>query len=135
MNTNGTKDIRGFLLYVCPALLCCLAIFYLGTIRTPIIIPQELWSKDKLNHCLAFGVLAFLTERAIRFQFAGARALRVTAMSVAISSVTGALLEAWQSLLPYRTAELLDWVADTLGAVLAGLVGLVWMNWQRRRGA
>ncbi|HEX3597829.1 MAG TPA: VanZ family protein, partial [Polyangiaceae bacterium] len=41
--------------------------------------------------------------------------------AVAVASALGGLLEIWQLLLPWRTSEVLDWVADTLGAVAVGL--------------
>jgi VanZ family protein len=49
--------------------------------------------------------------------------MRVTALrGFAASTALGALLELWQAFLPYRSAELLDWVADALGAALAALL-------------
>ena len=35
------------------------------------------------------------------------------------SAGLGALLEIWQAFLPYRSAELLDFVADAVGALIA----------------
>jgi VanZ family protein len=38
-----------------------------------------------------------------------------------VSVLLGGALELWQALLPYRTCEFLDWVADALGAALGVL--------------
>jgi VanZ family protein len=39
-----------------------------------------------------------------------------------VSVAVGGALELWQALLSYRSCELLDWVADSIGALLgAGL--------------
>jgi hypothetical protein len=129
VKTNANRDVRGFMLHVAPALGCVATIFWLGSIHTAINIPQGLFSKDKANHFVAFGVLTLLCVRAFRFEYANLGNKRTVAMSVAASSIVGALLEVWQVFLPYRTAELMDWVADTLGAVLAGLAGYLWLQW------
>jgi VanZ family protein len=43
-------------------------------------------------------------------------------VSAASSSGIGALLEIWQAILPHRDADLLDWVADSIGAATAGVM-------------
>lgn len=133
MKSSTKRDLRGFLWHVAPALLCVAVIFWLGSIRTAIEIPQELFAKDKVNHFVAFGVLALLSLRAFRFEFTRLSGWRLIAVSVASSSLVGALLELWQSLLPYRSAEVLDWVADTLGALLAGFAGYIGLRWRAGR--
>ena len=116
------------MLHVAPALGCVVAIFWLGSIHTTLSIPQGLFAKDKANHFVAFGVLTLLCVRAFRFKYANLGNRRAVALSVAASSLVGALLEFWQAFLPYRTSELMDWVADTLGALLAGLAGYLWLR-------
>ena len=133
VKNNANKDVRGFMLHVAPALGCVATIFWLGSIHTAINIPQGLFSKDKANHFVAFGVLTILCVRAFRFEYANLGNKRTVAMSVAASSLVGALLEVWQAFLPYRTSELMDWVADTLGALLAGLAGYLWLRWHAWR--
>jgi FtsH-binding integral membrane protein len=128
VRNNANKEVRGFMLHVAPALGCVVAIFWLGSIHTALNIPQGLFAKDKANHFVAFGVLTLLCVRAFRFEYANLGNRRAVALSVAASSLVGALLEFWQAFLPYRTSELMDWVADTLGALLAGLAGYLWLR-------
>jgi hypothetical protein len=129
VSSNANKEVRGFMLHVAPALGCVVAIFWLGSTHTALDIPQGLFAKDKANHFVAFGVLTLLCVRAFRFEYANSSNRRTVAMSVVASSLVGALLEFWQAYLPYRTAELMDWVADTVGALLAGLAGYLWLRW------
>ena len=135
MRLRSFADRRGFLWHVVPALLYVVVIFWLGSIHTSLSIPQDLIARDKLNHFLAFGLLTMLALRALRFEMVPAALGALIAASIAISSLTGALLELWQSLLPHRTAEFADWVADTIGALLAGLVCFLWIRWRERHVA
>ncbi|MEY2930276.1 MAG: VanZ like family [Pseudomonadota bacterium] len=105
---------------VWPALLCTLLILVLGSIRQGPPGPQQL--NDKALHFIGFGFAAGLWCRACRHLWPGAT-MRVAALrGFAASTALGALLELWQAFLPYRSAELLDWVADALGAALAALL-------------
>jgi len=96
-----------------------LLILVIGSL--PVSPPGTGRFSDKTLHCIAFGIFAWLACRAFRYlsPAAPARALlRGFASSVAL----GGGLELWQSLLPYRSAELLDFVADALGALVAVLI-------------
>lgn len=77
---------------------------------------------DKLMHFIGFAIAAWLWCRAYRHLYPGAPARTVALRGGLASAGLGALLELWQALLPYRSAELLDWVADALGAGLAALL-------------
>jgi VanZ family protein len=85
-------------------------------------------------HFVGFGVAAWLWCRACRHLVPGAPARTSALRGGLASTALGALLELWQAFLPYRSAELLDWVADALGAALAAV--LMAAFWQRmERGA
>lgn len=87
----------------------------------PIALPRQggLWT-DKSDHFAAFLVFEILVVRALR---SGAQSvLRRHGVAIAISALFGAMLEGWQGLLPWRSMELLDWVADVLGAVLGAVI-------------
>jgi VanZ family protein len=122
---------RGFQLHVLPALIYVLVLFWLGAIRTGFDLPQSFIPQDKLKHFGAFALLVFLLLRAFRFEFPAAANGRLIGLSMVGSSAIGAMLELWQCLFPYRSAEFADWVADTLGALLAGFLANQWL---RRRG-
>jgi VanZ family protein len=126
---------RGFLWHVAPTWAYVVALFWLGSIHTTLTIPQDLFSRDKANHFVAFGLLTLLFLRTLRFKFSTVVPQRLVLAAILVSSATGALLEVWQLLFPYRSSEVQDWVADTLGAILAGLTALVWLWWRARRVA
>lgn len=135
MTLRSITDKRGFAAHVLPALLYVVFIFGLGSIHTSLTIPQNLLPRDKVNHFGAFGLLTWFALRALRFEFDRASWSRLIIASIGVSSVFGALLEAWQSLFPYRSVEFGDWVADTIGAVVAGIASLMWIWWRERRVA
>ena len=116
---------RRFVVDVLPALLYMGAIFYGGSIplRTPPIdvgLPV-----DKVLHLLAFGGLQLLLVRALRQGPWRLSWSNRNWIAVAGASALGLLLEVYQSTLPYRSAELWDWIADTLGALLAAALLLL----------
>ena len=110
--------------YVAPAAAYLPYIFFEGTRDEP-TTPLDV--SDKTAHFVAFGLMVPLFTRALRYFWPAAPRGRLILAAAALASLAGALLEFWQSFLPFRTAEWLDWVADTVGAVAAAvLVGVGW---------
>lgn len=111
------------ILHVGPAVLYALAIFVGGSLSGG---ETYVTMTDKQLHAVAFGVMVPLAARAVRFARPFMGLPMQLAVAAATSSVLGALLEIWQAILPHRDADVLDWVADTIGAVAAGtmLAGL-----------
>ncbi|MEN9577263.1 MAG: VanZ like family [Pseudomonadota bacterium] len=87
---------------------------------------------DKTLHFLVFGGFALALLPALPRAKAAAWRLGVGFL---LASTAGALLELWQGLLPHRSAEFLDWVADTLGAAIAVLGAAVGLWFWKRRSA
>lgn len=79
---------------------------------------------DKLNHALAYAVLALLLFAALRFGLdwtpRGAALL-----AFVLASLYGVSDEVHQSFVPTRVTELNDWLADAAGAALA--TGAAWL--------
>jgi VanZ family protein len=73
---------------------------------------------DKALHFLGFALLSCLACRAVRYLRAEASATTALLGGVAASALLGGALELWQGALAYRSCELMDWVADMLGAAL-----------------
>src|SRR5688572_15592286 len=82
--------------------------------------PQQL--NDKLLHLIGFGGLALLSCRATRYLWPQLSEWTVATVGFMSAVLLGGALEVWQGLLSYRSAEWLDWLADSLGGALA--VGL-----------
>jgi VanZ family protein len=117
----------GFVRNVLPALAWTVALFFGGGGPPPPEGPGELIGvpSDKLLHAVAFLVLALLTARAVRYELPGRGRLSRVGLAVMVSVAIGVLLEIYQLALPDRSAEVADAVADSIGAVLGGIVLLV----------
>ena len=73
---------------------------------------------DKIGHLAAFGIYVWVVEIALLELSPRAR----RALAAAASLLAGLLLELVQSALPHRSADVLDFAADALGALLATLI-------------
>jgi hypothetical protein len=93
-------------------------VFWLGVIDIGPLPLDERLPTDKLGHMGAFGGVVVVVELALLEL--GALRRRVWAFLAGV--VAGGLLELVQAALPHRSADFGDWVADSIGAVLA--VGL-----------
>jgi len=112
----------GFFLHTVPAALYVLAVFYAGTLGKPPIPDVGVLPEDKLVHLAAFALMQVVIYRALRFELAELGIDRQLAIAAVSASAVGALLELVQATLPHRSADLLDWIADTAGALIAMLV-------------
>lgn len=111
-----------FATQVLPSVLYAAALFYGGLIRLAALPQVGFVSTDKLLHALAFGGLALLLARTVHF-FQPLPSLGKKLLWGALgSSVVGALLELCQAFTRYRSADVWDWFADTVGALLAVLL-------------
>lgn len=109
------------------ALLTAVAtIMYLATTRLDLPVTVDL--NDKMNHILAFYVLALLIDFSFpegRFDFSKV----ITLLGY------GLLIESVQYLLPYRTFSLFDLSADAIGLLayklsLPALKYIPWLRWR-----
>jgi VanZ family protein len=88
-----------------------LAIFFLATTRLSIPIARNM--NDKVNHALAFFVLALLIDRSFPSVTFRTKVLVLIAYGLAI--------EITQAYLPYRSCSLFDLGADAGGLALYGI--------------
>ena len=72
--------------------------------------------KDKLAHFLVFGLLA---TAILRVPYLRERGWRGVIIAIILTSLYGAFDEWRQSFTPGRFVEFADWVANTLGAIVA----------------
>jgi len=78
---------------------------------------------DKVNHFLAYLILAVLLFLTLSFQEKSMFAKRNAALlTIAVILLYGVLDELHQMLVPDRSAEFLDWVADGVGAICGVLI-------------
>lgn len=110
----------GFFIHVVPALLYVVAVFYAGAARFGLPTVERIIPQDKIVHFCVFGGMVFILYHALSFELPKWSRARLIIAAIIASSALGALLELVQYTIPYRDAEVMDWVADTLGALLAG---------------
>ena len=89
---------------------------------------------DKLKHFFAYYILAFLLSLNLHFQEKWKK-LAVSAFiySFFITTIYGAVDEIHQILVPNRSAEFLDWVADMLGSLSGVISSLVFIKYLKKR--
>ncbi|HET8723394.1 MAG TPA: VanZ family protein [Anaeromyxobacteraceae bacterium] len=105
-----------------PAALYAAVIFALSAQAHPLpFLPQGFFTHDKLLHLLEYAVLGALLAPALRLAGMSPRGALLAA--AILGSLYGATDELHQAFVPGRTADVLDWVADTLGAGLGALLG------------
>jgi len=94
----------------------CSLIFWLSSqtaLPTPILFSHQ----DKLHHLGAYFIMGILAWRFFNDYFKNSKT--VIALSLCFCSLYGLSDEWHQSFVPNREDDLLDWVADTLGASIA----------------
>ena len=125
-----------FATQVIPAVVYTSALFYGGLIHLDALPEVGFMPTDKLLHTLAFGGLSLLLARAAHWlRPAGSISKKLLSAGVG-SSLLGLLLEICQAFVPYRSADPWDWVADTVGAVLAGSLAFAFLHyWVPRRAS
>lgn len=121
MNRKGLNPLRGLSAVVAAYMVL---IFYLSVIRLPSFLPEmELANMDKFEHFVAYGILGFLWALDLRKTLcAGKTAMRVIGITFIITFGFGALIEICQSFIPYRSASILDAVANGAGGLTGAFV-------------
>ncbi|HEX4336064.1 MAG TPA: VanZ family protein [Polyangiaceae bacterium] len=116
--------------YVGPLVAYALYIFVAGSLKDS--SPPDGMS-DKTAHAIAFGFMVLPALLALHYLAPRLGSPSRIAAAVGTASALGALLEFWQLLLPWRSSELLDWVADTVGAIGVGIALLALSTLLTRR--
>jgi VanZ family protein len=111
---------RGLALDVAPAVFALGCMFWLGLIPIDSLPGPDFELADKMWHFIAFGGLTALLSRA--FAYFGRAPLPAAREATAASTALGGMLEVLQSFTRYRSADLGDLLADTLGALAAYLL-------------
>lgn len=83
---------------------------------------------DKLIHFLVFGLIATSILRALPDKLQSFQRLLIAFI---LTSLFGMSDEIYQSFTPGRTLDIYDWVADTLGAIIACIVYLKWKHYRQ----
>jgi VanZ family protein len=76
---------------------------------------------DKVLHGVEYGILALLCCRAFRWAAGPAIARQAVMLAIVTASVYGITDEVHQFFVPFRESSWLDWLADTIGAVIGAI--------------
>ena len=110
--------------YWVPVALYAGTIFYLSSQSHP---EEQLPSfliedvSDKVLHAVEYGILALLCYRAFRWAAGPAVARQAVVLAILTASAYGITDEAHQLFVPFRESSWLDWLADTIGAVIGAV--------------
>ncbi|MDF3129198.1 VanZ family protein [Kiritimatiellaeota bacterium B1221] len=108
-------------------LLIVVSVFFASG-QSEIATPGFTFSVDKIAHFGVFGALATSVIRIPRFRQAGWKGVWAGLLLV---SLWGAMDEFRQSFTPGRSVEVDDWLADSLGALVAVVLYRGWPAYRR----
>lgn len=109
------KINRVFLFIYLPLIIHWVTIFILTSLPSDRLPSVEV--SDKINHFLAFFVLGFFLNLTLKYQTKFPELKKnILLITVIIAAGYGLLDELHQLLVPGRSAEVLDWIADFIGA-------------------
>ncbi|MHB8906708.1 MAG: VanZ family protein [Melioribacteraceae bacterium] len=108
-----------------PLIIYWITLFALTTVPVD-VVPQLFNYQDKIEHFVAYGVLAFLLTLALFFQ---KRSRLISSKAFLFTFIFilayGAIDEIHQLLVPGRFCDLYDWLADSLGGSIG--IGIVYL--------
>jgi predicted membrane channel-forming protein YqfA (hemolysin III family) len=102
----------------------CVGILVMGVIKSGSVPVMSFRNSDKVLHAVVFGGLAILTYRLSSLLWPTVVRSKHACLAAFWSVILGTLLEVLQSFTTYRTADFLDLLADTLGAILFVVVAV-----------
>jgi VanZ family protein len=111
-------------------ILYCSFIYWLSS-KSAIPMPMLFLHQDKLHHLGAYFMMGVLAWRCFRLFLSTPRVVGLC--SVIFCSIYGISDEWHQSFVEGRTADILDWVADTVGAVIAITMIRLVLVWRNKR--
>jgi VanZ like family len=112
---------RRVLLAWLPVVLYTLLIWWLSSQQIDFAFLERVPLKDKGVHFLEYGALSFFNMHALSVTWP-ARGWRAVAAATVITTGLGILDELHQSFVPGRSSDVLDLVADVVGALAWGLI-------------
>ncbi len=103
-----------------------LVAFTLGSLPMKNPPGMDFAASDKVGHLIAFGLVQVTHARAGLYLWPRASWGRLILGSIVSATALGGLLELWQFLLPHRSSEWADFLADGIGAAVFGLLYGLW---------
>ena len=129
MAGGSTRPSGLFLKYWLP-LLAYVALIFTLSAQPHLSPPMHFQNADKVCHLGEYGVLGLLLFRLVRAMHWARRRDVAALLVLAIGMAIGGMDERFQSIIPGRSCDVLDWLADSLGVALAQVVSLAWTEWR-----
>ena len=127
MPDTGRSKFRNFLIYWLPLIIYGLAIYIQSDYPSPEKIPSWTFS-DKILHFGAYGLLGILFIRAYEtLPLSINKTLRVL-ISIGSATLYGISDEIHQYFVPFREAEIMDVVANTIGSICGVFFYHLWKS-------
>jgi VanZ family protein len=115
---NQSRRI-GFASYVLPVILFSMLIYFVSSLSAPPAPTYPFEWGDKINHAGAYGIMMILALRATRWLMPRSPLAAQIAVALLYCMLYGGSDEIHQAFVPNRSSDIFDWIADTVGALLA----------------
>ena len=116
MSVPAKSKLRTFLIYWFPLIIYCLLIYIQSSHPSPEHIP-DIRFLDKLLHVGAYGLLGILFFRAYETLPISNNKNLLILLSIGSATLYGISDEIHQYFVPFRYADILDGVANTIGSI------------------
>lgn len=113
---------RKFLIFWFPVLIYCVIIFIVSSMQRPPIPDIDIPNFDKFLHMVEYGILSYLTIRALTGSEVRLPRGGLIMLAVIFATLYGASDEIHQIFVPGKSADILDLLADFIGASTAGFL-------------
>ena len=133
MERSPAIGSKTFFYYWVPVILFCTLIFVQSSHPVPESLPRFPYV-DKLLHVGAYALLSILFFRAYRTTPLGNRISAAMALSILSAGLYGISDELHQYFVPFRSADVLDALADFVGSALGALTAAAAAGKGRARG-
>ena len=119
------KDkFKRFAAYWAPVYLFMALIFIISSLSHPPEPKIELEGIDKVYHIIEYGILGYLLFRAFRSSENEKARSNAPAFAIIISAVFALSDEIHQAFVPFREADIYDFLADLAGAIIMNIRNL-----------
>ena len=95
-------------------------------------LPKNLKLSDKVEHMLAYFGLAFLLAFALHFKNKQIKLSKIFLYVILITTAYAGFDELHQMLIPFRSAEWLDFLADIIGSIIGATTVLYFIYFVRK---
>lgn len=107
-----------WLYFVVPVFAAAAAIFYVSSLEKISVPDIGLNFEDKILHAFAYFVFGLIIIRAFHFGKSQPVYLKIKIITIIVGFLYGLSDEFHQSMVPGRSSEVWDWLADAVGIVM-----------------